>query len=124
MKKVRQLQIVDESKVCEPLFCRNNVVNAWCISKDIRTDADKKYGTDNSFWIGIYDELYYGKRFHVKCYSFGGMCGYGFKKFFNEKEIENENDLKLQEELLDTINHLIDEGILVIEDERRSKTGN
>lgn len=52
------------------------------------------------------------------------MCGYNFKKFYDEKEIENEIDLQTQEKLLDTINHLIDEGILVMEDEGRSKTGN
>lgn len=124
MKKINNLKIGDESKICEPLFWRNNVVSAWCISKDIGTDADKRYGTDNSFWIGIYDEPYYGKRFHVKCYSFGGMCGYNFKKFYDEKEIENEIDLQTQEELLKTVNHLIDEGILVMEDEGRSKTSN
>ena len=124
MKKINNLKIGDESKICEPLFWRNNVVSAWCISKDIGTDADKRYGTDNSFWIGIYDEPYYGKRFHVKCYSFGEMCGYNFKKFYDEKEIENEIDLQTQEELLKTVNHLIDEGILVMEDEGRSKTSN
>lgn len=124
MKNINNLKVGDELKINEPLFWRNNVVSAWCISKDIGTDADKRYGTDNSFWIGIYDEPYYGKRFHVKCYSFGGMCGYNFKKFYDEKEIENEIDLQTQEELLDTINHLIDEGILVMEDGRKSKTGN
>ncbi len=124
MKKINNLKIGDESKICEPLFWRNNIVGAWCISKDIGTDADKRYGTDNSFWIGIYDEPYYRRRVHVYCNCYGGMCGYNFKKFYDEKEIENEIDLHTQEKLLDTINHVIDEGILVMEDEGRSKTGN
>lgn len=119
MQKVRQLKIRDESKISEPLFWRNNVINAWCISRCIGTDADIRYGSNNELWIGIYDEPYHGKRFHVKCHSFGGMRVYDFKKFFDEKEIKNENDLKLQEELLDTINHLIDEGILVMEDGKK-----
>lgn len=50
-KKIRQLKVRNESKVCEPLFWRNNVINAWCISKDIGTDADKRYGTDNTYSI-------------------------------------------------------------------------
>lgn len=48
------------------------------------------------------------------------MCTYKFDKFYQEKDIENELDLKTQEELLRTINMLIDEGILVIQDGRNS----
>lgn len=50
----------------------------------------------------------------------GGMCFYKFDKFYHQEDIEYENDLKTQEELLRTINMLIDEGILVIKDGRNS----
>ncbi len=33
--------------------------------------------------------------------------------------IEHENDLKVQEDLLKTVNNLIDEGILVMEDGKK-----
>jgi len=42
------------------------------------------------------------------------MCGYNFKNFFDEKEIENEDDLLVQEKMLGNINGLIDRGILKV----------
>ena len=48
------------------------------------------------------------------------MCFYKFDKFFRYEDIEYENDFKTQEELLRTVNMLIDEGILVIKDGRNS----
>ena len=120
MKKINKLKVGDESKIKEPLFWRNNVINAWCINRIIGTDDDVKYGTDNHIWIGIYDKPYYNRRIHVRCSCYGGMCFYKFDKFFRYEDIEYENDFKTQEELLRTVNMLIDEGILVIKDGRNS----
>lgn len=117
MKKIHKLKVGDESKINEPLYWRNNVVNAWCISKSIGTDQDRRYGTDNEYWIGVYDKPYYNHRVHAHCNCWGGMGTYRFNKFYRDKDIEHENDLQTQEELLRTINMLIDEGILVIENE-------
>lgn len=47
LKTARKLEVGDESKICEPLFWRNNAVNAWCISRSIGTDADRKFCNDN-----------------------------------------------------------------------------
>lgn len=118
MKKINKLKVGDESKIKEPLFWRNNVINAWCINRIIGTDDDVKYGTDNHIWIGIYDKPYYNRRIHVRCSCHGGMCSYKFDKFYQYKDIENELDLKTQEALLRTVNYLIDEGILVMENGR------
>lgn len=74
MKKINKLRVGDESKIKEPLFWRNNVINAWCISKLIGTDQDVKYGANNDIWIGIYDKPYYNRRVHTRCDCFGGMC--------------------------------------------------
>ena len=120
MKKINKLSVGDESKIKEPLFWRNNVINAWRISKLIGTDQDVKYGTDNDIWIGIYDKPYCNSRIRAYCNCWGGMGTYKFDKFFRPEDIECENDLKVQEELLKTINHLIDERILVIKDGRNS----
>ena len=111
MKKIKKLKVGDESQIKEPLFWRNNVINAWCISGTV--------GTDNEFWIGIYDKPYYNSRIRVYCNCLGGMSTYKFNKFFRFEDIEHENDLKVQEDLLKTVNNLIDEGILVMEDGKK-----
>lgn len=115
VKDIRNLKILDKSKIKEPLFWRNNAVNAWCISGNTsKSWEDRRFGTYNSYWIGIYDKdapAYKGK-IRVNCSSYGGMCHYSFKKFFNPSEIEHEDDLRVQEILLEKVNYLIDEGIL------------
>ena len=119
MKKTNKLSVGDESKIKESLFWRNNVINAWCISGTVGTDKDIQYGTDNEFWICIYDKPYYNSRIRVYCNCLGGMSTYKFNKFFRSEDIEHENDLKVQEDLLKTVNNLIDEGILVMEDGKK-----
>lgn len=111
-RDIPNLVILDRSRICKPLFWRNNVINAWCISGSVGSDADRKYGNDNEYWIGIYDKPYHGKMIRCYCNCWGGMGTYSFKEFFNMKEIENERDLQTQEKLLEIINELIDEGIL------------
>ena len=98
MAKIRRLKIADRSKVCEPLFWRNDVIEAWCICGSSGNDMDRRFATNNEFWIGIYDlnaKAYAGK-FRVSLSSYGGMCGYEFNKFFDVKDIDNEQDLEIQ----------------------------
>lgn len=116
MSDIRKLEIGDRSKIKEPIFWRNNVVKAWCISDTtIKNKYDDMYDTYDSYWIGIFDENCSRKvKFRVKVNSYGGMCNYNFDKFFNYKDIENEMDLEIQEKLLSKINELIDIGILKI----------
>lgn len=105
--KIKKLKIGDKTKIKEPLFWRNDVISAWCILK--------RY-VDNEFWLGIYDEdakAYKGK-IRVDFDTHDGMRSYKFNQFFKEKDIENEMDLRIQELALETINHLIDEEILVL----------
>ncbi len=114
MAKIRRLKIADRSKVGKPLFWRNDVISAWCIVGSAGSDMDVMFGTDNEFWIGIYDDnaKAYAGKFCVHLTSYGGMCGYKFNQFFREKDIENDNDLLIQEKFLSKINELIDLGIL------------
>lgn len=114
-RDIPNLIILDRSKIKSPLFWRNNVINAWCISGSIGTDADRRYGNDNEYWIGIYDKPYRKKLIHFHCNCWGGMGRYTFNEFFNMEEIENERDLETQEKLLEIINRLIDEKILGVE---------
>ena len=114
VKDLKHLVVVDKSKICEPLFWRNNVIDAWCI-----TGATKEFKHDcydDEFWIGIYDDTAksYAGKVRVCFSSHGGMCDYKFKKFYNFSEIENELDLQIQELFLEKINYLIDNKILEV----------
>lgn len=70
---INKLIVKDRSKIKEPLFWRNNVINAWCILKSIGTDADRRFCDDNEVWIGIYDKPYYRHEVHYHCTCWGGM---------------------------------------------------
>ena len=118
MKDCRHLAVKDRSKICEPLFWRNDVINAWCISGSTAKNAkEDEYGCYNEFWLGIYDEdaKAYAGKVKVQFSAYGGMCHYNFKKFYNYSEIENEIDLEVQEMFLEKINVLLDEGILEVQ---------
>ena len=115
--KIKQLKIKDRGKVCSPLFWRNDVIQAWCISGSASSSSDRMYCTDSSYWIGIYDTnaKEYAGEFRFDLYSYGGMYNYEFNEFFQQEDIENENDLQIQEMFLEKINQLIDFGILSLE---------
>lgn len=123
-KDIQQAIVLKPERLKEKPFWRNNVVQAWCLSEGV----GKGYMGDSidSYWIGFYDndaEAYAGK-IKLKCHACEDMYSYNFKTFFNEKEIENEWDLQLQEKLLERINWLIDEGIVMIpEKEEKRKKG-
>ena len=103
---------------CEALhdkpFWRNDVVKAWCLSGG--SGKGLYGGYDYEYWIGFYDEdapAYAGKiKMHCSCFE--GMCSYTFKEFLNPYEIDNIYAAQLQEELLKTINWLIDSKIISI----------
>ena len=119
MAKIRRLKVVDRSKVCKPLFWRNDVIGAWCIIGSAGSDMDIQFGTDNEFWIGIYGDnaKTYAGKFRVHLTSYSRMCDYKFNQFFREKDIENDNDLLIQEKFLSKINELIDCGVLAFNTE-------
>ena len=108
VEDIKHLKILDRTKITSPLFWRNDAISAWCISRSVESDFDS-----DSFWIGVYDDnakVYAGK-VRVSFDSYDGMCGYNFNKFYNLDDIDNWMDYKIQEEALDAINQLIDDGI-------------
>lgn len=111
---IPRLKVINEDKLSEPLFWRNNIINAWCISKSIGSNADKQYCTDNEIWLGIYDKPYYGHRVHFHVSAYGGMCKYSFDRFYDPSEIETEMDFKTHEECLRILNKLLDDKILAL----------
>lgn len=56
IKQLKKYKVADRTHVGLPFFWRNNVIQAWCISGSAGTDKDCQFGTDDGFWIGIYDE--------------------------------------------------------------------
>lgn len=118
MKDCRHLIVKDRSKICEPLFWRNNIVSAWCISGSTAKSAkEDEYCCYDEFWLGVYDEdaKAYAGKVKVNFSAYGGMCNYNFNKFYDYRKIENEADLEVQEMFLEKINVLLDEGILEVQ---------
>lgn len=118
ISKIKKLKVGNRSGICEPIFWRNDVIQAWCISAVFGGKEALAACDEDSYWLGIYDEdaKAYKSKFRFYFTSYGGMCGYEFEKFFKPEDIENEMDLELQEGFLAKINELIDLGILVIPD--------
>lgn len=108
---IKSLKVIDYSKIGEPLFWRNNSINAWCMSGNtMRSHEDSRFGSYSSYWIAIKDDE--PTRVDIKFSAYGGMCDYEFNEFYNKSFIQNDIDLRIQESALETINRLIDEGIL------------
>lgn len=95
-------------------FWRNDVINAWCMSKTIGDADDRKYGSEADWWIGIYDKPLRKKSFHYNFNCMGGMCSLTFDKFDDNQKFEH-----LEKEVLisfiKTITKLIDENIIRLE---------
>ena len=110
ISKIKDLKVGNREKVKEPLFWRNNGIEAWCIYYAIGPEM-----CNESFWIGIYDETAKKKAclFEFMFTTYGGMCGYVFDEFYREEDIENDMDLQIQSKFLEKINDLIDNGVLV-----------
>lgn len=109
MKDVNNLVSFDRSKITSPLFTRNRLTNTWDITgSTTKKNSDVTSLACNEFLIRVD----YDGSIRVMCSTYGGMANYNFNEFFKENEIENELDLEIQEKLLETINMLLDEGIL------------
>ena len=116
-KDIQKAVILDYDKLHQPPFWRNDVIGAWCLSETtIKNAKDDEFGCYNEYWIGFYDRdaKSYAGKIRLKCYAYGGMCGYNFNTFFNPKDIDCEIDLEIQEKLLSRMNWLIDEGVIEI----------
>lgn len=105
---IKSLKIGDTSKICAPLFWRNDIIKAWCIGYDTEA-ATSNYMSPDTFWIGFYDD----NKFDFFFTAYAGMFSYEFEGFYKLEEIESLDDFIVQEKFLETINHLIDEGILI-----------
>lgn len=73
-------------------------------------NRDRRFGSDNGIWVGIYDKKCKKKRLHIELSCWGGMGKYDFDNFY--EDVTEKRDLETQEELLKILNLLLDEGIL------------
>ena len=108
---------VNREKVNKTYFWRNNVIHAWCIiGATAKNTADREFGTYNSYWLGVYDEDCKDYPGQIRLYfsAYGDMCKYVFDTFYDYSTIEYEIDLEIQEQFLEKINYLIDEGVFIL----------
>lgn len=112
---LRHLAIIDRSQICEPLFWRNNVIDAWCISGGSGKGLYSEW--INSFWIGVYDKSAkaYAGKVKVDFSACEDMCSYNFEKFYAPEDIESDIDLAVQEKFLLVMNELLDKKILGVQ---------
>lgn len=125
-KTIRSLKIVNREELKDLGFWYNSVICGWCFAFEV---GDGTCCSDNSFWLCVYDEKIenlYGTNKEIKKqlkkantvdFSFGvygSYSNYIIEKFYNPKDIKNENDLVIQEEFILKINELIDNGVLKI----------
>ena len=120
---IRQLR-VDRNKITSEPFWRNNVISAGCLSgSTAQCAADDEFGATDEYWLGVYDEdaKAYAGKIRVTFSAYGGICEYIFKEFYNPQDIENELDLRIQEQFLRVMNDLIERGVFMMPEKTRQK---
>jgi hypothetical protein len=108
---------INRAKVNGTYFFRCNKTGTWSLSgSTAKTSADFIYGTYSSFLLDIYDEdlLDFPGKIHLSFKSSGDKYHYDFDTFYDYMRIKTEQDLEIQENFLEKINFLIDEGVFVL----------
>ena len=117
-RKVKNLEVNRDLLNAEHGLWRNDVIHAWCLSGGFGPDFDS-----TEYWLGIYDKpRKNGKTkidFHF--WIWGGMGEYTVKRFFDPKEIEHEDDYRIQKMFIEQMNRLIAEGVLILPEEEKGE---
>lgn len=80
-----------------------------CHLKDFGTEKDKEFMTNNSFWAGFDTENHVLK---IKCYSYGGMCGFEFTRDTLKNEDLSDVDREYIEYTYKFIDDLKENGVI------------
>lgn len=80
-----------------------------CHMKSFGSDADREYGTENTFWFGFNTKTNILK---IKCDSYGGMCSFEFTKDDLKDQDLSDIDRECIEYTYNLIEDLIREGIM------------
>lgn len=115
-KNIKELEVNRRLVNPEYGFWRNDVIQAWCISGGFGPSFD-----ETEFWFGIYDKPRKNGKTKIDFYFsiWSGMGGYSVKKFFDKTEIEHESDYLIQKEFIETMNRLIDAGVLSLPEKKK-----
>ena len=114
---IEKIVVLDKERLRHKPFWNNNVVNAYCLSGSSGTSKDEEFMTNDEYWIGFYYDAFtkdFNGKISFKCYSWGGICVYNFKSFYDFKEIEFEVDLQIQEMILRVLNQMFDDKVFGI----------
>lgn len=109
-KNIKKLKILDWEKLKQKTWYNRAKVdtgNWWCHMEGCSKSGN--YDDEVEFWIGFNED---NNKIDCHFTSYGGMCWYNFKKFYNAKEIENKYDMQMQVNTIRWLNMMIDEGIL------------
>lgn len=110
---IPNLQIADWDRLKEVTW--HNVAmrdrGTWYCHLEGCNKEGQHYDDFDEFWIGFREE---DDTIEFSFSANDGMCNYNIINFYDEKEIENEYDLRVQENAIKWLNTLIDEGILDI----------
>lgn len=108
-KNIKKLKILDWGRLKEKTWHNNAMLsgNWWCHLEGC--NAGGQYDDETEFWIGFNED-----NNKVDCHfsTYGGMCHYNFKNFYDSKDIENKYDMQMQVNTIRWLNMMIDEGIL------------
>lgn len=112
-RDIRNLRVGRRDLINPNLFWWNTLTSAWFITGNDNCNCTNS--NHNEFWITIYDinAPRHAGKFTFNVTRSNGLHQYFFDEFYNPNDIESENDLIIQENFLNTINQLIDIGILV-----------
>ena len=112
--KIKKLVIVDWDKL-KTLTWHNPAMKRtgswWCHLEGCQTSG--RIDDEDEFWIGFREE---DNKIDCHFSSYGGMCGYTFKTFYNMAEIENDLDFNVQVNAIAWLNKMIDDKILALPD--------
>lgn len=115
IKNKYNLEIADVNKAIvikpdalkEEPFWRNDQLNCYTVSQVI---GNAEFGDEHEFYIQFYDDGHV----ELKIYCFSGMSKYTPKHFYDQNEIECDQDLRIQELLLAQLNWLLDNKVIKI----------
>ena len=110
-KNIKKLKILDWDRLMEKTWYNAAMLsgNWWCHLNGSGDSGAERYGDDTEFWIGFNRD---NDKINCHFSSWGGMCGYDFKEFYDFKSIENDLDYMCQINAIQWLNMMIDEGIL------------
>ena len=109
-KDIKKLKILDWGRLKKETWLNKAKLSGtwWCHLEGCQKPG-QKYDEENEFWIGFNED---NNKIDYQFYSYSGMCGYIFKKFYDAREIENDCDMMIQVNTIQWLNKMIDEGIL------------